>query len=123
MASNATLTYRGVKITVLAGPYLIDGRPTEEAVEYYLDVFGHLDDLRQFASEHLLGLYNDAWSDEDEPPMDQETFTTKLVNPAIVLYDEIGGASGFFQDSGLFGGHGIEITLEGTTPRRADLVG
>lgn len=60
MHSYVTFTYRRVRITVLAGPNLMNGEPTEQAVKYYLDVFGWQDELRQFAAEHLLGLYNDA---------------------------------------------------------------
>jgi hypothetical protein len=55
--------------------------------------------------------------------MDQETFATKLVTPAIVLLDELGAACVYFDDSDLFCGHGIEISVEGTTPIHANLVG
>jgi hypothetical protein len=123
MPSDVKFTYRGVRITVLAGSYLKDGAPTEQAAAYYIRLFEGLDDLRQFAAEQLLGIYNSAWSDDDEPPMDQETFVTKLVNPAIVLYDDAGKACVYFDDSDLFGGHGIEITVEGATPAHANLVG
>jgi hypothetical protein len=123
MPPDVKLIYRGVRITILAGPYLADNAPTEQANEYYLDLFGRLDDLRQFAAAQLLGMYNDAWADDDEPSMGQETFTTRLVNPAIVLGNAIGDATIYFDDSDLFGGHGIEIVMQGATPLRVSLVG
>jgi len=123
MPSDVTLDYRGVRVRILNGPYLEEGRPTTQAVDYYMELFERLDDLRRFAADALLGIYHDSWADDDEPPMDRDSFIAKLVNPAILLMDEIGSACVYFDDSDLFLGHGIEISLSGTTSTDAKLVG
>jgi hypothetical protein len=123
VSSDRSFDHHGVRVRILNGPYLEDGKPTAQAIEYYTDLFRRLDDLRQFAADALLGLYNNSWADDDEPPIDRESFIAKLVNPAILLMDEIGSACIYFDDSGLFLGHGIEIGLEGATPTDAHLIG
>jgi hypothetical protein len=123
MLSEVTFPYRDVQVTVYDGPYLVDGNPTEQAIEYYSSLFEQLDALREFAAQEKLEVYNTLWADEDEPPMDQETFVTHLVNPTIVLHGEIDRASVYFQDCDLFLRHWVEIRMEGTTPSEAVLVG
>jgi hypothetical protein len=116
------LTYQGVPVTVYNGPYVVDDKPTEQALQYCDSLLGCLDALRQFASEELLDVYTDHWADADEPPMDRETFVTKLAEPEIAL-DAIGKAHVYFQDGDLFWGHTIVVRVEGITPVDAFIEG
>jgi hypothetical protein len=122
MASDVTLSYSGVEITVLAGECLQGGKPTRQAVAYYQGLVSRLDALREYVADELLDLHNNVWSDDEAAPIDRETFVARLVNPAIVLM-EPDRASVYFEDSDLFLGHGIEVRIEGTAPVDVGLVG
>ena len=122
MAADVTLTYQGVEITVLDGDCLQGGRPTRQAVAYYQGLVARLDELRQYVADEMLDLHNDVWCDDEEPPIDRETFLSKLVNPAMLLTGP-DTATVYFEDSNLFLGHGIEILIEGTIPVQVGLFG
>jgi hypothetical protein len=117
------LVHRGIEITVLDGPYVVDGKATPDAITYYTDLIERLDELRTFTSAALLRLYNETWLTEDIGVLDRTTFARRLANPSIHLYDEVGAAIVYFDDGDMFGGHFIEVSIRDGTPTHATLVG
>ena len=120
---DVTLNVNGVAITVLNGPYLEIGRPTESAVIYYTDLIARLAELKGFAADQLLELYNETWLDDAIGKIDRAGFIGRLSNPAIHLYDEPGLAVVYFDDGNLFAGHWIEVQLENGVPTHAHISG
>jgi len=108
---------------VLEGPYLVDGRVTAQAVGEYTRLIEKLDELRLFAADRLLALYNDTWLDDDIGQVDRNGFAARLSNPAITLMDEIGAATVLFGDGGLFAGHTIDVSVDHGTPTHAGILG
>jgi hypothetical protein len=120
---DVTLNENGVTIMVLNGPYLDNGRPTESAVSYYTDLIARLDELKGFAADHLLKLYNETWLDDAIGQIDRVGFIARLNNPAIHLYDELGAAVVYFDDGNLFAGHFVEVQVDNGVPARAGIIG
>jgi hypothetical protein len=56
-----TLKQDGVEIRISGGPYLQDGHPTDRAVIDYTSLISKLDQIRGFAADNLLELYNKTW--------------------------------------------------------------
>lgn len=117
------LEIEGYQVTVMQGPYTVDGHPTAAATEYVLQLIGLLDQMRDFAAIEYLPLYNDSWREEDAPTLTREEFMSRLTNPLIVLYDELGAAAIYFDDSDMFAGHAIEVSVESGQIVDASLVG
>lgn len=120
---DVTLQYNGVEIRILKGPYLQGGQPTDRAVSDYTHLVTRFDELREFAADKLLSLYNDSWLDDEHGTIDRAGFIARLENPSITLYDELGAAVVYFDDGDLFGGHWIEVMLDNGVPTYADLIG
>jgi len=117
------LAHRGIDITVLDGPYVVDGKPTPDAVAYYTDLIERLEALRTFAAESLLRLYNEAWLTDEIGVLDRAAFVRRLSNPAVHIYDEVGAAIVYFDDGDMFGGHAIAISIRDGAPTSAEIVG
>lgn len=117
------LEIEGYQVTVMHGAYTVDGHPTAAATEYALQLIGLLDQMRDFAAIEYLPLYNDSWREEDAPTLTREEFMSRLTNPLIVLYDELGAAAIYFDDSDMFAGHAIEVSVEPGQIVDASLVG
>jgi hypothetical protein len=66
-------------------------------------------------------MYNESWVDDEIGPTDEHGFVDRLVNPSIHLYDEIGYILVYFEDSGLFAGHYVSVTVENGVPTKAGL--
>ena len=120
---DATFRLDDHEIRVLDGPYLLDGEPTSEASEFAATLSGLLDEMRAFAAQRYLEIYNDTWRQEDDPIIDEREFCARLTNPSIVLYDEIGAATIYFNDSDMFAGHSIEVSVDGGNIAYASMVG
>ena len=120
---DLTFNHNGIEVTVLNGPYLENGRPTDRAVSDYTDLASRLDELRGFAADKLLKLYNQAWLDEEIGEVDRTAFVARLSNPSIHLYDELGAAVVYFNDGNLFAGHCIEVHLDNGVPTYAGIIG
>jgi hypothetical protein len=101
------------------------GRP--DAREFAAALIRQMDEMRAFAAQTYLALalYNDTWRDEEEgdPTLDDAGFRARLTDPSIVLYDELGSATVFFDDSGMFAGHSIMISIDDGTIRDASWSG
>ena len=117
------LAHDGVEITILDGPYLQDGRPTERAVGDYTALVARLDELKGFAADQLLTLYHEDWRDDEIGEVDRAGFTGRLDHPAIHLYDELGVANVYFSDGDLFAGHRIEVHVNAGKPIYAGIIG
>lgn len=120
---DVTLNHGGVEITVLDGPYLQDGRPTDRAVADYTQLMARLEELKGFAADKLLRLYNDTWRDEQIGELDRAGFIGRLSKPSIHLYDELGAAVVYFKDGNMFAGHQIEVHIDGGAPSHAGIIG
>ena len=118
-----TLNHSGVEVTIMDGPHLREGVATPEAVEFYTRLISDLDNLRRHAAKRLLRLYNEAWVCEEIGPVDEQGFMQRLTNPRVTLFDAIGAAWVFFDDSNLFAGHCIEIFIHENLPMDAQLIG
>jgi hypothetical protein len=117
------LQHEGVEVTIMDGQYLVDGKPTPTAVQEYQAIIARLDELRRFAADRLLALYNDKWQDEEIGPVDADGFVMRLANPSVLLFDQVGTALVWLEDSGLFAGHHIEVSLDNGIPSQATLSG
>jgi hypothetical protein len=120
---DAKFNHQGFEILALQGDYAEGGVPTPEALEYCSQLIRSLDEFRRFAATHLLALYNETWLDDEIGPVTQEQFLARLTDPKIVLMDERGAADVYFQDGGLFAGHGIQVSIDRGIPTDANLVG
>lgn len=120
---DVNLQKNGIEIRILHGPYIIDDQPTARAINDYQQLLLKLDDLKGFAADRLLKLYNDNWLDEEIGKVDRAEFMLRLTKPAIHLYDELGVAVVYFEDGGLFAGHWIEVSILEGQPTRADIIG
>ncbi len=78
--------------------------------------------MKAFASTQLLQLYNEFWA-EDGEELSPVAFESNLTSPTILIYDEEGTASVYFQDSEMFGGHLIEIYITQGSILDAEIVG
>jgi len=120
---DVSLQKDGVRIRVLDGPYVEKGKPTPRAVKDYTRLIRQLDDLKGFAAERLMDLYNNTWLDDDIGTVDRASFMARLTNPSIHLYDELGAAVVYFEDGGLFAGHRIEVSINDGVPTDAGIIG
>jgi hypothetical protein len=74
-------------------------------------LISNLDKYKTRAAETLLSLYNDTWLDEEIGKLTESQFIELLVDPGVVIYDEIGAACIYFNDSDMFAGHFIEVSI------------
>jgi len=115
--------HAGANVEVLDGPYLCNGQLTPDAVAYYSALIANIGDLKRYAAQSLLPLYNDVWLDDEIGQLDEQTFMQKLARPSVHVYDEIGAALVYFEDGGIFAGHSIEITIKSGLPCHAQILG
>ena len=118
-----TLSHDGVKVKILDGPYLVNGRPTDRAVSDYSGWIARLDEFKGFAADRLLVLYNDTWLDDQIGQIDRAGFIARLNRPSVHLYDELGAAVVYFNDGNLFAGHSIEVHVNKSEPTHAGIIG
>lgn len=119
----AEIHHNGVPVTVIDGCYLDHNQPTTSASEYISQLVQGLDAIRQFAADKLTELYNKNWTDDDHPTLNRSSFIERLVNPTITLYDEMGAAVVYFEDSDMFSGHWIEVSVNNGIPEYAGIIG
>ena len=120
---SITLQHAGTNVEVLDGPYLSHGQPTPVAVVYYSTLIANIGELKRYAAQSLLPLYNNVWLDDEIGQLDEQTFMQKLARPSVHVYDEIGAALVYFDDGGIFAGHSIEITIKNGSPCHAQILG
>lgn len=118
---DIALVHNGIDVLIVDGPYLHDGSPTPLAVAHYTQLTARLDDIRRFAATQLLAVYNDTWRDVAIGPLTEHGFITRLRNPAIHLYDEIGHSVVYFADGSMFAGHTVRVTVEHGVPQHATI--
>jgi hypothetical protein len=111
------------EVQILDGPYRNGCEPTSDAHEFAVTLIQSLDDMRVFAAQQYLKIYNDTWRKKDAPLIDEATFCNRLTNPRIVLYDEVGMAVVYFDDSEMFAGHSIEVSIDEGNMTHASIVG
>ncbi len=119
---SITLSHKDLATITLDGPYVEDGRPTERAIRDYVSLFDRLDELRAIATDELLKLYNDQWTDELHGQLDRAAFIANLDHPEIHL-DEFDFATVYFQDNDMFAGHYIEMLVDCGVISCAGLIG
>ena len=93
------------------GPYVENGVPTNAAREFALYLVGKLDEMRKFASVRFLDTYNDTWRESFDSAIDETEFCSLLKYPSIMLGDLIGSATIIFEDSDMFAGHSIMVSV------------
>jgi hypothetical protein len=120
---DITLYKDGVEVTVHDGPYLAAGKPTPQAVADYSRLIADLETIKGYAADELLDLYNEDWVDKKIGKVDRVAFMARLAKASIRLYDEIGTASVYFEDGGLFAGHSVEVSIDQGQPVSADITG
>ena len=105
--------------------YAVDGAPTAEARAFAREIIASFDELRHRAAGKFLALYNDTWRDEEEGQevLDEAGFCARLIEPSITLMDEPGSAVVFFEDSDMFAGHSIQVSLHQREVDNVTLVG
>jgi hypothetical protein len=113
----------GYTIKVLEGPYVQHGKPTSAARDFAARLITMLDRMRAFAAGKFVTKYNEIWREEGDPVLSEQDICSRLVNPKIVLYDEDGAAIVYFGDSDMFGGHAIEVSIDGGEISHASMVG
>ena len=104
-------------ITVLDGPYVDENRVTPEGIAFAKELIAKIPEMKAFASTQLLH-----WA-EDGEELSPVAFESNLTSPTILIYDEEGTASVYFQDSEMFGGHLIEIYITQGSILDAEIVG
>lgn len=117
------ITIDGYKIRVLDGAYTDGDTPTPAATEFGKQIIAMLPAMKRFASQELLETYNDSWAEDEDEELDAAQFEANLVSPEIVIYDEIGAASVYFQDSDMFAGHLIDVSINEGEVTHATLAG
>ena len=80
-------------------------------------------EMKMFAAKEYLDVYNESWREEDSPILNEQEFRSRLNNPSIVIYDELGAATIYFEDSNMFAGHSIEVSVDDNEIAYASLVG
>lgn len=121
--SNITIEIQGHTVAVSEGPYAPNDQPNETARKFASELIAKLDDMRKFIAKEKLELYNEEWREDDDPVLSEADFTANLVSPSIVLYDELGAACIYFEDSDMFGGHSIEVSVHENKIVDSTLVG
>jgi hypothetical protein len=120
---EASFELAGYTIRVLDGAYLEHGEPTVAAIEFAATLVGLLGQIRVFAARKYLALYNGGWRRKGDPVLDEQQFCSRLTDPAIVLYDQVGAATVSFDDSFMFAGHWVEVWIHGGEIADADIIG
>ena len=120
---DVTINQDGVEITVPDGAYLENGQPTARAISDSQELIARLEELKGFAADKLLKLYNETWLDEDIGEVDRTGFMARLNKPSIQLYEEPGFAVVYFEDGNLFAGHWIEVHIDNGVPSHAGIIG
>ena len=113
----------GHNFRVLDGPYVEDNTATNAANDSGKQLISALPEMREFASNKLLNTYNDSWTDDAHHELTAKQFEAKLVNPQIVIYDELGAATIYFADSDMFGGHSVEVIVYNGEINHTSIVG
>ena len=72
---------------------------------------------KQYAAEDLLTLKNDTWLEEDEAPLDSESFKKRMTLTSVVVSSD-GQLCFYHHDGDLFWGHSIQV---GIGPQRQKL--
>jgi len=65
--------------------------------------------VKDYAALRLLALRNDAWSDEDEQPLDVDQFKDRMTLESITVYPD-GDLQFWYNDGDLFWGHAIHVS-------------
>ena len=81
-----------------------------------------MDAARAFAGAQLVEAYNAGWLGEDEAELSDAELAAGLSHPSLLVFDEPGEASYYFDDNGLFGGQYVEVMVAGNEIIAADLV-
>ena len=102
---------RGIDFTVLEGPYTRGEGISDLGQVFVKDIISKIESYKQYAAEELINLYNETWFDESIGILDKAQLRKKLINPSVVILDSKGAASIFFEESNVFGGHLVEVSI------------
>ncbi|HZZ82423.1 MAG TPA: hypothetical protein VFE62_28245 [Gemmataceae bacterium] len=120
---SVDLVYDGVPVAFRDGPYVVAGKPTEDAIAFVESLAKRMDQWRTFAADELLAFYNDTCLDEEIGILGRTGFAAQLDSSAIVIDSEIGSAEVHFEDGGLFAGQFVIVIIKGGHPIKAEVVG
>ena len=73
-------------------------------------------------TDELLPMHNEDWSDDDDPVLDKDAFLAAIGAPDVNVWED-DSIMLYFSDGGLFGGHYIELFVDGPEFGREVTVG
>lgn len=109
---DCKIDINGYEVQVIDGAYVKNGQVTDEGKAFAKSLVANLQDYKVRAAANLLSLYNETWKDDEIGELTESQFAELLVAPEIVLYDEIGAAIIYFNDSDMFAGHSVEVSID-----------
>lgn len=115
-------TIDGIPVTVTEGVYVDGRRINKQGREFIAELIAALGAARAFAGAHLVDAYNAGWLDADEAELSDAELAAALSHPSLLVFDEPGEASYYFDDNGLFGGQFVEVMVADNEIVDADLV-
>jgi len=115
----------GVRYRVLVEcpEYLLGDVLSNEGRSYIDGIIRSCSALKDFVAQRYLQIYNESWIDEDHRELNEPEFKEKLSLEDISIYEKPGCALVYFGDGDMFGGHCIEVHVEGAEPKNAMLAG
>ena len=120
--ADSKITVNAHEIRVMEGPYTDGDAATPAATAFAKELIVMLPKMKKFAAQQLLETYNNAWADDGEE-LKASQFEANLVSPQIVIYDEVGAATVYFNDSDMFAGHSVNVSIDKGEIAHASLVG
>ncbi|MEO1034996.1 MAG: DUF2262 domain-containing protein [Pseudomonadota bacterium] len=106
------LEVQGLAVKVLDGAYTADNAITGEGIEFATSIVDDLDAYKTTAADQLVSLYNEVWLDDKIGELSATQIASLLINPKVVIYDVEGAACIYFNDSDMFAGHYVEISID-----------
>ncbi|MBA1146575.1 hypothetical protein H0Z60_05835 [Ectothiorhodospiraceae bacterium WFHF3C12] len=115
-------TIDGIPVTVTEGAYANGRKINEQGRAFIRELIAALDAAREFAGVQLVEVYNEGWLGEGEAALSDAELAAGLSHPSLLVFDEPGEASYYFDDNGLFGGQFVEVMVADNEIIDADLV-
>lgn len=111
------------RILVDCPEYLSGDALSDEGRRYIESIVRNCSALKEFVAEKYFQVYSESWVDEDHGELNESDFKGKLSLEEISIYEAPGTALVYFGDGGMFGGHYVEVHVEGMAPMLAMLAG
>lgn len=111
------------RVFVECREYLSGDVLSDEGRRYIDSIVSSCSALKDFVAQKYLQIYNESWVDDDHRKLSEPEIKEKLSLGDISIYEEPGSALVYFGDGNMFGGHSIELHIEGTEPKIAMLAG